>query len=188
MVPPGHLCFTQASQSRSVTSSKPLTKRPRAAQGWSSWRARRAGAGAKEMPKPCFNETVSLRGHTDPVYTSCPIQRFLNVPSNQIPGEKTSHLVLLSSSQPGWRTQSCPASSHTLELCAQVPTSPLHKSPWKEHCHCSRYAISNYLLPGPWCSGGTSGPEPFLQCQALPCLCKGIHLHQERESPPKGCR
>lgn len=79
--------------------------------------------------------------------------------------------------------QSCPASSQALELCVQVTASPLHLCPWKEHPHCSCYPISNYLLPGPCCSGGTSSPEPFLQSQALPQphLCKGIHLHQERE-------
>lgn len=83
------------------------------------------------------------------------------------------------------------AGEHTVMSCLQpstgvvcsVTASPLHLCPWKEHPHCSCYPISNYLLPGPCCSGGTSSPEPFLQSQALPQphLCKGIHVHQERE-------
>lgn len=135
------------------------------------------------MPRPCFNETVSLWGHTDPAYVSCPIQKFLNVPRSQIPGEKPPHLVLFSNSQPGWRTY-----SHVLPPAKHW--SCVFRS---QHLHCTyvpgksiltaHVIISNYLLPGPCCSGGTSSPEPFLQSQALPQphLCKGIHLHQERE-------
>lgn len=76
------LCSTQTSQSRSATSSKPVTKRAGAAQGWSSSalesqesRAGVLGSYTREMPRPCFNET-SLRGHTDPEYTSCTIKGF----------------------------------------------------------------------------------------------------------------
>lgn len=144
-------------------------------------RARRAGAGvlcshAREMPRPCFSETASLRGHTNPMYSSHPIQSFLNVPSNQISGEKPSHWVHFSSSQPGWRTQSCPASSHTQELCSGRSISTA-QSPWEEHHHCSRYPISNSLLL-----------RRNQHSRAIPAVPSPPVQRRGKETPPKPCR
>lgn len=144
------------------------------------------------MPRPCFNETVSLWGHTDPAYISCPIQKFLNVPRSQIPGEKPPHLVLFSNSQPGWRTY-----SHVLPPAKHW--SCVFRS---QHLHCTyvpgKSILTAHVIPSAItsCQDPAAQEEPAVQSHFYSPKPSHSHIcakgytstRKGKESPPKACR